>query len=168
MSMTPTAGMAAAKRSGRWLVTAPTNSPRCCRRRWRASRAGETLGDEELGRGDEVVENILFLELGAGFVPMLTVLASTSQIGHGVDPAHLHPSQSGDGEAGLHGNVEPAVAIEECWSIAILLQTPSVSDEHGNSGAVLRVEEDLFNDEFLGLKSTSTCLNTSLSPVSTS
>ena len=40
---------------------------------------GVALLDEVLGGGDEVVEDVLLLQLGAGLVPFLTVLAAAAQ-----------------------------------------------------------------------------------------
>ena len=43
------------------------------------------VGDQPLGRGDEVVEDVLLLELRAGLVPGLAVLAAAADVGQGVD-----------------------------------------------------------------------------------
>ena len=94
MSITPTAGRQAPNSSGRWVITAPTSSPPLLPP-WMASlsRPGVLVGDEPLGGGDEVVEDVLLLELRARLVPGLAVFAAAAQVGLGVDAAHLQPGQ---------------------------------------------------------------------------
>ena len=62
--------------------------------------AGVVVGDEPLGGGDEVVEDVLFFQLDAGLVPGFAVLAAAAEAGLGVDAAHLHPEDVGGGEGG--------------------------------------------------------------------
>ena len=50
--------------------------------------------DEPLRRGDEIVEDVLLAQLGAGLVPLLAVLAAAAQIGLRVHAAQLQPSDT--------------------------------------------------------------------------
>ena len=82
MSITPTAGSAAPKRSGRWVMQAPTSRPPLDPPADRQlGRRRVLVRDQPLGRGDEVVEDVLLLELGAGLVPVLAVFAAAAQVG---------------------------------------------------------------------------------------
>ena len=49
------------------------------------------FGDEVLGGGDHVVEDVLFFVEHAGAVPVFTELGTPAQVGDGVDAAVLHP-----------------------------------------------------------------------------
>ena len=51
------------------------------------------LGDQPLGRGDEVVEHVLLLERLAGQVPLFAVLAAAAQVGHRQHAAQFHPAR---------------------------------------------------------------------------
>src|SRR5208282_4239157 len=66
----------------------------------------EFLGDQPLGRGDEVVEDVLLVGTGPGLVPLLAVLAAAAEVGDRVDSTHLHPGQIHRFEARLDGDVE--------------------------------------------------------------
>ena len=82
MSMTPTEARATAARSGRWVMSAPTSRPpllppytaSCAVRR-------HALGDEVVGHGGEVVEDVLLALEAAGVVPGRAVLAAAAQVG---------------------------------------------------------------------------------------
>ncbi len=95
MSITPTAGSAHAEEVGP-LVHAPR---RPAARRWSRPRSPACAGDvyrscdQPLGRGDEVVEDVLLLQLRARLVPRLAVLAAAAEVGHRVDAAQLHPGE---------------------------------------------------------------------------
>ena len=56
---------------------------------------GVLFGDQLLGGGDEVVEDVLLLVEHAGAVPVLAELAAAAQVGHGEDAAVLEPEISG-------------------------------------------------------------------------
>ena len=55
--------------------------------------------DEVLGRGDEVVEDVLLLEEHPGLVPLLAVLAAAAQVRDRVDAAALEPREERRAEA---------------------------------------------------------------------
>ena len=54
--------------------------------------------DEELGRRDEVVEDVLFVVERSRLVPFLAVLAAAPEVGLRVDTAELQPDEVADGE----------------------------------------------------------------------
>ena len=60
---------------------------------------GIFLGDQVLGGGDHVVEDILFLVEHAGAVPVFAELGPAAQVGDGVDAAVLHPEIGGAAES---------------------------------------------------------------------
>jgi plasmid stabilization system protein ParE len=60
--------------------------------------AGPAVGDQPLGRRDEVVKHVLFLKFGSGLVPRLAVFTATAQIGHRQHSAHFQPCQSANAE----------------------------------------------------------------------
>ena len=88
MSITPTAGIAAPNRSGRWFSTAPTSSPPLLPPKIASfGRGGVVVGDEPLGRRDEIVEHVLLVRLRARLVPLFAILAAAPQVGHRVHAA---------------------------------------------------------------------------------
>jgi hypothetical protein len=115
-------------------------------------RLGVAVGDQVLAGRREVVEHVLFVQQGAGFVPLLTVLAASAQVGHGVDAAHLHPLQSGDREPGAEGDVEAAVAVQQGGYVPVQLHILVTADEHRDLGAVLGGVEHLLGDVVLGIE----------------
>ncbi len=56
---------------------------------------------EPLGRCGKIVEDVLFLELCACNMPILSVLAPAADIGLSKDSSLLQPSQSEGGERGF-------------------------------------------------------------------
>src|SRR5205807_10644228 len=67
--------------------------------------------DQVLGRGDEIIEDVLFDVQHSGFVPFLAVLAATAQVGQRVNAAHFHPNQVGRREGGGARNIESTVTV---------------------------------------------------------
>ena len=106
-------------------------------------RRGVAVGYQPLGRGDEIVENVLFLELGAGHVPLAAVLTTTAEIGDHQYAAHLEPHHAGRAVGRRAGTVEAAVAIEKGGVLPVESEASLVDDEHRHPGAVLALEEDL-------------------------
>ena len=104
MSITPTAGRAAPNSSGRWVMQAPTSSPPLLPP-WIASSRGnrEVFPNKPLAAGDEVIEDILLAEPGAGEVPFAAVLAAAAQVRHGEDAAAFQPHGAGDRETRASG-----------------------------------------------------------------
>ncbi len=106
-------------------------------------RRGVLLLDEILGRGDEIVEDVLFLVEHAGLVPGLAVLAAAAQVGLGEDAAVLQEDDVGRAEAGRDGDVEAAVGREEGRVLAVELEPFLVDDEHRDFRPVLARVENL-------------------------
>ena len=104
---------------------------------------GVALGDQVLGRGDEVVEHVLLLLEDALFVPRHSVLPSAAQAGYGVDAAHLQPQDVADVELGCDADVETAVPVEVGGRVTLERGPFFVREEHGDVGAVLAGVEDL-------------------------
>ena len=98
----------AANRSGRWVSAAPTSRPPLDPPEI-ASCAGvvQPVGDQPLGGGVEVVEDVLLVAAHAGAVPLLALLAAAAQVGDGVDAAGLDPRQDRRGVAGVSGTPKP-------------------------------------------------------------
>ncbi len=63
--------------------------------------------DEPLGRGVEVVEDVLLVAEHAVAVPLLALLAAAAQVGDRVDAAGLDPGEDGGREAGVSGRPNP-------------------------------------------------------------
>ena len=93
--------------------------------------------DEPLGGGDEVVENVLFLEFRAGLVPSLAIFAAAAEVGLGEDAAHLHPRHAADRKHRRQRDIEPAVAVSSVgfepsslmpflWAMNIGIRVPSL------------------------------------------
>ena len=113
---------------------------------------GVLVGDQPLGRRDEVVEHVLLVQLGAGLVPLLAILAAAAQVGHGEHAAHLHPHQVRHAERGRQRDVEPAVAEQIGRGLAVALQPLLVADEHRDLRAVLAGVKDLLGRVVVGLE----------------
>ena len=107
------------------------------------SGARVALGDQPFGGGDEVVEDVLLVLLGAGEVPVAAVLPAAAQVRDRQHAAHLEPGEAGRGEAGGQGDVETAVAVEQRRVVAVLLDALAVGDEHRDARAVAALVEDL-------------------------
>ena len=99
---------------------------------------------KELGGGDEVVKNVLFLVEHTGLVPFFAVFASAAQIGDGIYAALLEPNKDRDRKRGLKRDVEAAVAVKQCGVGAIEGQTFFMGDEHRDASAVFGAAEHLF------------------------
>ena len=81
MSMTPTAGRQAPNRSGRCVMTRRPAARRCCRPGWPACRAGCTCcAISHSAAAMKSSKTFCFLQLGAGLVPLLAVLAAAAQV----------------------------------------------------------------------------------------
>ena len=68
-----------------------------------------------LGRRDEVVEHVLFLQLRAGLVPFLSVLAAAAQVGDREDAAQpiVVGEDLGEGGAGVAGRTLDREKVED-------------------------------------------------------
>ena len=87
-----------------------------------------------------------------GFVPSFAVFPTAAQVGDSIDPAHFQPGELGHREAGRHGDIESAVAVEDSAVAAVELDAFFVCDEHGHAGAVFAVEKDLLCDIVVGIE----------------
>ena len=97
---------------------------------------GVFFTDEKFTSGDEIIEDILFFELHAGLVPFLTVFATATEAGHGVNAAHVEPGDDGGRVEGLHGIVESTVGVEVGWVLSVELNSFFMNDEERDFGAV--------------------------------
>ena len=75
--------------------------------------AGETLGDEPVGGGVEVVEDVLLVGPIAGVVPRLAVLDAAAQAGDGEQAARRAPRRDLRRQRRRLGDGEAAVAVED-------------------------------------------------------
>ena len=83
------------------------------------------LGDEILGRGDEVLVRLGTIEPGGGAVPVPAIFAAAAQVGHREHAAHLHPGELADAELRRQADVEAAVAVQQRRVGAVELDAPS-------------------------------------------
>ena len=102
-----------------------------------------TVVDQPLGRGQEIVEDVLLVRLHPGLVPAASVLAAPAQIRHGVQSAALHPDQIADRKTRGQRNVEPAVAVQNGLPTARRTRAAAVRQEHRYSRAVPALEKHL-------------------------
>ncbi len=109
---------------------------------------GILFGDQVLGGGDHVIEDILFFVEHAGAVPVFAELGAAAQVGDGEDAAVLHPEISGAAEGGREADVEASVGGEQRGVVPIFLNAFFMHDEHGDAGAVFRLEPFLI--DFIG------------------
>src|SRR5262249_35331403 len=101
------------------------------------------LADQVLSRGDEVVEDVLLVRLGAGLVPVLAVLAAAAQVCHRVDTAQLQPADQPDRKARSLRDVKAAIPVEQRRVITAELHPLARGDEHRPLRAVLALIEAL-------------------------
>src|ERR1700691_997254 len=99
--------------------------------------------DQPLRRGDEVIENILLMQLGAGEMPVFAVLAAAAQVGLSVNASHLKPHQVRHRERGRKRNVEAAVSIEQHAVLAVEFEPFLVSEKHRDACTVFALIENL-------------------------
>ena len=65
------------------------------------------LADQELGRGDEVVDRDLFSRTARRVVPRAPVLAAAAHVRHGVDAAELEPRRDVGENTGVIDVLKP-------------------------------------------------------------
>src|SRR5205823_1543233 len=82
-------------------------------------RGAPAGGDQVLGGGDRVVEDVLLASQPAGVVPVGAVLAATAQGRHHPHPAGLGEGGDAGGEVRRHADVETAVAVERARMRAV-------------------------------------------------
>ena len=110
----------------------------------------EFLLNEIFGGGDEVIENVLFLQSHAGFVPLFAVLVSAPQVGDGVNSAFFHPCQPTDAKARRQRNREAAVTIQDSRIFAVTFQPFFVNQKQRDAGSVLTGDKNLLCDKSFG------------------
>ena len=113
---------------------------------------GVFLPDEVFGRGDEVVEDVLFIEKHPGFVPGFAVLAAAPEVGKGINAAVLEQDDPGRAEAGKLAYVESAVAGQQDRIPAVLFESFPKDEEHRDPRPVLAGVEDLARLVILGVE----------------
>ena len=69
-------------------------------------------------------------------MPVLPVLATTTDIGYGIHTPHFKPSGDGAAEAWTDTDIEATVGVENgrCGSIELRILT--IGDDHGDASAV--------------------------------
>ena len=114
MSITPTAGSAAPKSSGRWVMQAPTSRPPF------EPPAIASLGGvvylcsiSHSAAAMKSSKTFCLRQLRPRLVPRLAVFAAAAQVGLGIDAPHLHPDQVAHAERRRQRDVEAAVAVEQ-------------------------------------------------------
>ena len=109
-------------------------------------------GDQVLGGGDEVVEDVLLVLEHAGLVPLLAVLRAAAQVGDAVDAALLDEHQRRGVEAGREVDLKTAVSVKQAGILAVALHVLAAGDEHRDLRAVLRGVEHLLGREQFGIE----------------
>ena len=112
-------------------------------------RARVLAGDQPLGGGDEVVEDVLLLVEHPRLVPRLAELPATAQVRHREHAAVLDPERRARREERPDADVEPAVAGEEGGVAAVEADAVPVRDEHRDLRAVLGRVPDLLDLDVL-------------------
>src|SRR5215471_18358816 len=146
MSMTPTFGKAAPKRSGRCVMTAPTSNPPLLPPPIASFGVDVNLLSIRYCAGrDEIIEHILFRVKHPGLMPFLAVLAAAPQVRNSVNAAHFHPDQISRRERRRAGNVEPAIAVKISRRLAVSFHSFFVWDKHRHARAIGALVKDLFS-----------------------
>ena len=108
----------------------------------------QPVGDQVLGGGDGVVEDVLLVRQPAGVVPVRAVLAAAAQVGHHPDPAGLGEGDDGRREVRRQRDVEAAVAVEHARVRPVgRRHVGPVHHEGRQPGAVGRGDPDLVGDQ---------------------
>mmetsp|Transcript_6598 Transcript_6598/g.27333 ORF Transcript_6598/g.27333 Transcript_6598/m.27333 type:complete len:718 (+) Transcript_6598:973-3126(+) len=115
-------------------------------------RAGNVVLYQPFSGGDEVVEDVLLLQLGAGIVPGGAVFTAATDGRDDIDAAHLEPGRRGDAVGGGGGDVEAAVAVEQRGVAAVELETLLGGDEDREARAVLAGDELAAGFELVGVE----------------
>src|SRR5579863_5480542 len=114
-------------------------------------RLGVLVGNQPLGRGNEVIENTLLSVPHARLVPFFSELAPAAQVGQREDAAVLRPHNGLGGETGSHTDVEATVTSHQARIRAVELEPLLVHQEHRNFDLVLRLVPDLLDLELAGV-----------------
>src|SRR5579859_3914922 len=101
-------------------------------------RAGIMALDQMLGRGDEIIEDVLLASQVACFVPMLAELATTAQIGHYIHSARIEPNAPSRIEARSHVDAVAAITIQQRGILSIQLQPLFAQNVERDFGSVFR------------------------------
>ena len=104
------------------------------------------------GSCDEIVEYILFLHLRTGYVPVFTILATTTQINLCIDTSILQERNTWCRETRIKADIETAVTIEIHRILTVFLKIFLISQEHRYLCAVLAGVEYLLRYKFIGVE----------------
>ena len=115
-------------------------------------RRGVFIINKVFGASDAIVKNILFLQLGAGNVPILAVLVAATQVHLGINAAILDEGQARSAEARIERHVEAAVTVQEGRVVAVFLQAFLIGQEHRDFGTILRGDKDLLRNVVVRLE----------------
>lgn len=78
--------------------------------------------DQILASRNEIIETILFLQQVASVMPLLTVLATATNVGHHENAIHIvQKQQTNNGKIWRQRNVETTVTIQQTRIVTILL-----------------------------------------------
>src|SRR6516164_5302022 len=85
-------------------------------------------------------------------MPIFPVLASTAEVGLGVNSSHFEPNRVSHRKCRGQRDVEPAVGVKQNGILLIQLQPLFGSDEHGDAGTVFAVVENLLGFILAGIE----------------
>ena len=105
--------------------------------------AGVALSNQVLGRRDKVIKDVLLLRFGASDVPRFTVFTAATNIGHGINAAHLKPRCNGATETRSDTDIKAAVTVKNGRGTAVEYGVLGVRNDHGYAGTVLGCVEHL-------------------------
>ena len=108
--------------------------------------------DQILGRGEEVVEDVLLVLEHSGLVPFFAVLATSAQIGLGEEAALLKPPRVFRIPARVEIDEEAAITGHQSRSVAVALHAFFGGDEHRNARAVFGFVENLLDLVVVGVE----------------
>src|ERR1039458_5684518 len=106
---------------------------------------GVFLRDEILAGSDEVVKYVLLLLQHAGAMPVFAELGPAAQVGNRENAAVLHPEISAAVETWRLRDVKTAVAGQQGWVLAVLLDSLFADDKHRDLRAIFRAVPDLLH-----------------------
>src|SRR5208282_1217154 len=96
------------------------------------------LCDQVFAGSDEVVKNVLLFLQHAGAMPVFAEFGTAAQIGDGVNATVLHPEIHAAVESWRQRDVKTAVAVQQGWVLAILLDSLLSDYKHRDLRPVFR------------------------------
>ena len=137
---------AAPKSSGRCRIAAAATPPLALPPFADESRARRVpIRDQPFGRGEVVVDRLLFGAADAGAMPVLSVLAASADPGQRIDAAELQPVQDEGLIPEKRDPPERAVAVHEGGAAAVAPEILPVREEHRDARSVRAPVENLLD-----------------------